>query len=101
MERAASDRANPADGAAARMPGVVTGGLEVTGMHCPSCVALIEESLLRCAGVVSAGVDLGSAHATVAFDPAVTGLEELCAVVAGFGYGASPSRRQESEPTPS
>ena len=67
-------------------------------MHCPSCVALIEESLQRSAGVVRARVELDSAHATVAFDAAVTGLDDLCAVVAGLGYGASPSRGQGSEP---
>jgi Cu+-exporting ATPase len=63
--------------------------LAVTGMHCGSCAALIEESLAGTPGVTRATVDLDSAVARVDFDTASVSVGELCAVVAGAGYGAS------------
>jgi copper chaperone CopZ len=75
--------------APASSPALVTAGLDLTGMHCASCVALIEESLGAHPGVAQVRVDLETARATVVFDAGVTGLDELCGVVAGAGYGAS------------
>jgi Cu+-exporting ATPase len=63
--------------------------LAVTGMHCGSCAALIEESLAGNPGVTRATVDLDSAVARVDFDTASVSVGELCAVVAGAGYSAS------------
>lgn len=62
--------------------------LALTGMHCSSCVALIEEALTACAGVTLAEVDLDSASARVTFDPMIVSVAALCAVVIGEGYGA-------------
>jgi copper chaperone CopZ len=64
--------------------------LAIEGMHCDACVALIEESLAEQAGVISASVDLGAALATVAFDPAQLGVEEIRATIADAGYSATP-----------
>lgn len=64
--------------------------LVVEGMHCGSCVALIEETLTEHAGVTSASVDLESARAVVGFDPAQTDVEALTAAVAEAGYAATP-----------
>jgi len=65
--------------------------LSVTGMHCGSCVALIEETLSRRPGVETASVDLDSASASVTFDPATITLGEICSIVAGLGYAAEPA----------
>lgn len=62
--------------------------LGITGMHCSSCVALIEESLADEAGVVSATVDLDTEVAAVEFDAGQVSVDRLCAVVADAGYGA-------------
>ncbi len=78
----------PADG-----PGVTGGArsaeLHVEGMHCGSCVALIEEALHEQSGVTTATVDLESARAVVAYDPALVGPDELCAAIAEAGYTAA------------
>jgi len=100
MTVASGEGPHSAAAAAPHLPALVTGGLVVTGMHCQSCVALIEESLGQEPGVVSVSVDLDSARATVAFDSLVTGLDKLCAVVAGLGYGASPSVPPHHDPAP-
>ena len=62
--------------------------LTVGGMHCPSCVALIEETLVEQPGVLRASVDLDSARATVDYDPALVDVSNLCHVVVEAGYQA-------------
>lgn len=65
--------------------------LAVEGMHCQSCVALIEETLVEDLGVAAARVDLESGRATVRYDPAVHDVDDLCAAVAAAGYRAEPA----------
>jgi len=63
--------------------------LAIDGMHCESCVALIEEVLVEQTGVRSATVDLASATAVVRFDPAVVGTDALQSAIAEVGYSAT------------
>ena len=63
--------------------------LAVEGMHCGSCVALIEETLAEQPGVHAATVDLGSARAVVSYDPERIDVETLTAAVADAGYVAT------------
>jgi copper chaperone CopZ len=67
----------------------VTVRLALTGMHCGSCVALIEEVLMDQSGVAAAAVDLEGGTARVTFDPSEVSVDALCAAVTGAGYGAS------------
>jgi copper chaperone CopZ len=64
--------------------------LTVTGMHCGSCSALIEEELAEHPAVTAASVDLDSARAVVTYDPSRLDADGLCAVVAEVGYSATP-----------
>ena len=64
--------------------------LTVEGMHCGSCVALIEETLNEREGVTAALVDLDSARAVIEYDPSTLDVEEIRAVIAGAGYSATP-----------
>lgn len=65
--------------------------LEIRGMHCGSCVALIEETLAEEPAVERAQVDLEAGRAHVRFDPARASIESLCAVVSELGYPAAPA----------
>ena len=65
--------------------------LAVTGMHCGSCAALIEETLSRQPGITSVTVDLDGAKAAVTFDPGTIALDEVCSIVTGLGYTAEPA----------
>lgn len=70
-------------------PGGTSTQLRVEGMHCDSCVALIEETLTEQAGVSAASVDLESALAVVEYDPAVVGPDQLRAAIGEAGYTAT------------
>ena len=70
-------------------PGTEKVELAVSGMHCASCVALIEEILTEQPGVGSATVDLESATAVVSFDSAQVGIDQLRSAVSEAGYTAS------------
>lgn len=63
--------------------------LAVEGMHCSSCVALIEEMLVEDLGVTRAEVDLESGRARVTYDAAQHTVEDLCSAVAAAGYTAT------------
>jgi Cu+-exporting ATPase len=60
--------------------------LPITGMTCANCVATIERNLKKVGGVELAAVNLSSERATVEFDPAVTGIEELVGRIRRAGY---------------
>jgi copper chaperone CopZ len=81
--------AGPAQ-AGERGPRLVKATLDVAGMHCASCSALIEEALSAQPDVERVAVDLAGASADVVYDGGTLSVEDLCAVVTGLGYGASP-----------
>jgi Cu+-exporting ATPase len=61
---------------------------DIEGMHCAGCVARVEESLSRVAGVVRARVNLVTRQASVEFDPEKTTTAALVDAVAAAGYSA-------------
>jgi len=73
------------------MPSPTVTRLSVTGMHCGSCVALVEESVGELDGVSAVTVSLEDESATVSHDGAKVGVEALCAAVAEVGYRAEPA----------
>jgi Cu+-exporting ATPase len=76
-----------AQAASVAVPGRVT--FDIGGMTCASCSALIEKVLGKTQGVNKAAVNLAMETATVEFDPAVVGIDELIGAVKGAGYSAS------------
>lgn len=63
--------------------------LAIEGMHCGSCVALIEETLGEMPGVERATVDLEQARASITFDENAIGAGELAEIVTDVGYPAT------------
>jgi len=63
--------------------------LPITGMTCANCVATVERNLKKVNGVQTASVNLSSERATVEFDPALTGLDDLVRRVERAGYGVA------------
>jgi len=61
--------------------------LPITGMTCANCVATVERNLKKVGGVETANVNLSSERATVVFDPAAAGLDDLIARIERAGYG--------------
>ena len=77
-----------------------TVALTLSGMHCASCAALIEEVLAEQPGLLAAQVDLESGCAEVTFDEAVTDLGVVRSAIAELGYGSSPGGDPTGPSTP-
>ncbi|OGZ64261.1 MAG: copper-translocating P-type ATPase [Candidatus Staskawiczbacteria bacterium RIFCSPLOWO2_01_FULL_40_39] len=60
----------------------------VKGMHCASCVTLIERSLKEVEGIKNATVNLATEKATVTYDPLKVNDSHLSSAVANAGYQA-------------
>jgi Cu+-exporting ATPase len=63
--------------------------LPITGMTCANCVSTIERNLKKLDGMQAAAVNLASERASVEFDPARLGLENIIARVERAGYGVA------------
>ncbi|MFH1850015.1 MAG: heavy metal translocating P-type ATPase [archaeon] len=70
----------------------------ITGMHCQSCVTIIERSLGRVPGVASAAVNLATESARVEYDPAKIKPEDLVAVIKKRGYGIARKKKTSEVP---
>jgi P-type Cu+ transporter len=66
--------------------------LPVEGMTCSSCVARIERTVKKIAGVQSVRVSLRDETMTVHRDPALVSNASLAKAVADAGYRADPDR---------
>lgn len=74
--------------------------LPIEGMTCASCANRIEKRLSKQPGVTSANVNFATKVATVKYDPAATGPEQLAKAVDDIGYKAvvPPARRSAGNP---
>lgn len=69
----------------------------IKGMHCASCVLVIEKSLKNVDGVSEANVNLVTEKATVEYDPNKTTDDKLISAVANAGYKALIREEFQSE----
>jgi P-type Cu+ transporter len=65
--------------------------LPVSGMSCAACARTIERTLQSVPGVEAAGVNYATSRATVKFDPAAVGLDDLVKAVRDVGYDVLPA----------
>ncbi len=71
--------------------------LEITGMHCASCSAVINKALSKAEGVKSANVNLTTNKATVEYDEAKTEIPLLIETIKKKGYGASEAKKNDAD----
>ncbi len=69
----------------------------VQGMHCASCVRLIERALARTDGIAEANVNLATSKATITYDPEKVTDKQIESSVAKVGYKAMVSEEVKSE----
>lgn len=62
----------------------------IRGMHCASCVVLIEQSLRKVPGVTEANVNLATNKARVSYDSAKATEHDLMQAISRTGYQAMP-----------
>ena len=63
--------------------------IKITGMHCQSCVSLVERALKKHDGIISSSVNFSTEKASIEYDPGVTSVQELIDLIKTKGYGAS------------
>ncbi len=68
--------------------------LQLTGMHCASCAAAIEESLSKVEGVSKAAVNFATEKAYVEYDPGKASPQVLEEAVKEAGYGVLKEEAQ-------
>ncbi len=69
----------------------------IKGMHCASCVLVLEKSLKGVDGVAQANVNLATEKATVEYDPNKVTDKELASAVSNVGYQALINEELQSE----
>jgi Cu+-exporting ATPase len=69
----------------------------IKGMHCASCVTLLENTLNEVPGVSKATVNLATEKATVTYDPSKVTNEHLSSAVSNVGYQALIADELEHE----
>ncbi len=71
--------------------------LDIEGMHCSSCAAIIEKSIRKVSGVKEANVNFAAEKASILVDEAVTEKETLIKAVEKAGYKASITKQNPSD----
>ncbi len=69
--------------------------LALEGVHCASCVWLVERVPLLVTGVASAVLDVRQSRASVSWDPRATTLSEIARTLDALGYTPHPYRGGE------
>src|SRR3989344_8729450 len=69
----------------------------IKGMHCASCVRVIERALSRVEGVSVATVNLATEQASVTYDPKLVTNQVLSSAVEGVGYKLVLEQKIKSE----
>ena len=70
---------------------------EIQGMHCASCVRVLERALKKVDGVTEANVNLATTQATVTYDESKVTKDNLASAVANVGYKALVDEEIKSE----
>ncbi len=71
--------------------------LELEGMHCASCVRLIEKSLSKVPGISEASVNLATEKATVTYDAESCSIADMKKAVESVGYKVKDAETKLSE----
>ncbi len=66
--------------------------IDIEGMHCASCVLLVDEALEDLPGVITATTNLRKSRSTVEIDPARTSATKLVKAIRRIGYNATVTR---------
>lgn len=69
----------------------------IKGMHCASCVNLLEYALKKVDGVSEANVNLATTKATITYDPQKVTDQHLASAVSNVGYEAMINEELKSE----
>jgi len=72
--------------------------LKISGMHCASCSAIIENALKKEKGIKSANVNFASEKAYLEFDPIEIGIARIQEIIDKLGYKTSEEGEEGEAP---
>ena len=75
----------------------VTKSISIKGMHCASCVRLIEKAVGKIEGVNSCVVNLVTEKATVKYDSQKVNDQTISAAVSSVGYQVMEEEKSDDE----
>jgi len=76
---------------------MITKTIGIKGMHCASCVRLIEKALTKTDGILEANVNLATSKATITYDPKKVTDAAIESAVSKVGYQALINEEIKSE----
>ncbi|MBI2600775.1 copper-translocating P-type ATPase [Candidatus Daviesbacteria bacterium] len=76
---------------------MITKTFSIKGMHCASCVRLIEKAVGKLGGVESCNVNLATERATVTYNPKQVSDEDLSSAVSSVGYSVMEEVDEDRE----
>jgi P-type Cu+ transporter len=65
--------------------------VNIEGMHCGSCSALIEETLIENPAIPAVSVNLAANTATITYRPDSIDVSGVCDAIREVGYSATPA----------
>ncbi len=70
---------------------MTTGRYRITGMHCPSCGLLVDDTLEDIPEIQSSSTDVRAGHVVINIKPgALVNDDTILAAITGLGYEAHP-----------
>lgn len=70
--------------------------IKISGMHCQSCVTVLDKALNKEKGVKSANVNFSTEKAVIEFDPKITNEQKLLQTIENKGYQGHLIKEQDS-----
>lgn len=70
--------------------------IKISGMHCQSCVTVLDKALNKEKGVKSANVNFSTEKAAIEFDPKITNEQKLLQTIENKGYQGHLIEEQDS-----
>jgi Cu+-exporting ATPase len=97
QQSGASKDTSPTEAGTIAPKGINRVSLDIEGMHCSSCAAIIEKSIRKVDGVKEANVNFAAEKASILVDESVAEKETLIKAVERAGYKASVTKQIQSE----
>jgi P-type Cu+ transporter len=93
------DGSRTGDGSMAESKNLLSWSFNISGMWCPACAWVVEETLGKSKGITAVSCNFSSDRGKVAYDPVKTSPETIQKTIANLGYSASALQEDRKRST--